>query len=133
MAFLIDTCIFIAEERKQKNLHDFLQKKTDETLAISVITAAELLHGVHRAKNPETKNKRQVFVEQILQSVPVLDFGLITARIYAQIWAELAHRGKIISAHDLQIAATAMHHNLTLITFNTKDFLPVPGLKMQGI
>jgi len=33
---------------------------------------------------------------------------------------------------DLLIAATALHHDLTLLTRNTRDFRLVPGLKRFG-
>lgn len=133
MGFLIDTCIFIQHERDNASLHDFLIKYNDESVAISVITAAELLHGIFRAKDSAIKIKRQAFVESILTQLPTLEFDLSTARIYAQIWAELAQKGKSIAAHDLQIGSTALNHGLTLITYNTKDFLRIPGLKMTKL
>lgn len=130
MGFLIDTCIFIKHERENKPLYDFLSKYSEEKVAISVITAAELLHGIFRAKNAAIKIKRQAFVENILSNVPSLEFDLSTARIYAQVWAEMAVKGKTVSAHDLQIGSTALNHGLTLITDNKKDFEKIPGIKI---
>jgi tRNA(fMet)-specific endonuclease VapC len=39
-------------------------------------------------------------------------------------------RGRLISDMDLLIAATAMHHNLTLVTRNHRHFERVPNLRL---
>lgn len=133
MGFLIDTCIFIRYERESTLLHEFLVKYNDENVGISVVTAAELLHGVFRAHTPAIRIKRQAFVESILSQMPALEFDLSTARIYAQVWAELAQKGKQVAPHDLQIGSTALNHGLTLITYNKKDFSKIPGLKIADL
>lgn len=129
MGILIDSCVFIASEREQRNFTSLVEKAGHEAVFISVITAAELLHGVHRAKDKNVRRKREIFVEQILQGIQVLEFDLITSRIYARIWADMAQKGSIISAHDMQIAATALQHQAALLTYNKKDFLRIEGLK----
>jgi predicted nucleic acid-binding protein len=42
----------------------------------------------------------------------------------------LAERGKLIGAHDLIIAATAITHDLSLLTSNSDECSRVPGLKV---
>lgn len=71
------------------------------------ITASELLHDVHRAKEPSISQKRLRFVEYILDLFPVIPFDLEIARVHAQLWADLQTNGQSIGAHDLIIAATA--------------------------
>lgn len=133
MGFLIDTCILIRYERDNMPLHDFLVEYAHENVAISVVTAAELLHGIFRAQNSAIKIKRQAFVESIITQIPTLEFDLSTARIYAQVWADLARKSKTIAPHDLQIGSTALNHGLTLLTYNKKDFTKIPGLKIAGL
>jgi tRNA(fMet)-specific endonuclease VapC len=41
-------------------------------------------------------------------------------------------RGKTIGDFDLLIAATALHHNLTLLTNNRKHFMGIAGLEMES-
>lgn len=50
MGALIDTSVFIAIERGQLALEAIAGR--DEEMAISVVTASELLHGVERANTP---------------------------------------------------------------------------------
>jgi predicted nucleic acid-binding protein len=59
-----------------------------------------------------------------------MPFGLLEARRHAQLWAELTRKGKMIGAHDLIIAATALAHDFHLATLNATEFRRVPGLKL---
>ncbi len=43
----------------------------------------------------------------------------------------LARAGAPIGPYDLMIAATAVSHNLTLVTHNTQEFSRVVGLKFE--
>src|ERR1017187_1479951 len=127
MATLIDTSVLIAVERGQIDLNA-LMTPNDE-IAIAAITASELLHGVHRASTARLSAFREAFVEGLLARVPVLSFDLLTARLHARIWAELASEGIVVGAHDLLIAATALVSGATLATRDTRSFPRIPGLK----
>jgi predicted nucleic acid-binding protein len=127
MATLIDTSVLIAVERGQIDLNA-LMTPNDE-IAIAAITASELLHGVHRASTARLSAVREAFVEGLLARVPVLSFDLLTARLHARIWAELASEGIVVGAHDLLIAATALVSGATLATRDTRSFPRIPGLK----
>jgi predicted nucleic acid-binding protein len=61
----------------------------------------------------------------------VLPFDTAAARVYAQIWADLQKRGKMIGAHDLMIGSTAISLGFNLVTFNTRNFEKIPGLKVE--
>jgi predicted nucleic acid-binding protein len=63
----------------------------------------------------------------------VLSFDLDAARVHARIWAELARRGAMIGAHDLIIAATAVRHDLAVVTRNQREFSRVEGLATRSI
>ena len=49
----------------------------------------------------------------------------------AEVRAELEAVGKIIGPHDLQIAAIALQHGLTLVTHNTREFSRTVGLQLD--
>jgi hypothetical protein len=66
-----------------------------------VITASELLHGVHRAQDSKSRTRRSALVEAILERFPILQADLSTAWIHSRIWAELVSVGLIIGPHDL--------------------------------
>ena len=56
MGLLIDSSIWIAGERHQIDLPELLSHYLGETLAISAVTASELLHGVQRAQGGKPKS-----------------------------------------------------------------------------
>ncbi len=130
MGFLIDSSILIAAERGRLSLADLARDFAGEALALSAITASELLHGVHRATSAEMREKRLRFVEYLLSIFPVLPFDLEAARIHAGLWAALQRDGQIIGAHDLLIAATARAAGYGVITANSTEFGRVPGLQV---
>ena len=55
------------------------------------------------------------------------------ALIFGEIRADLARKGTLIGAYDLQIAAIALANKLTLITHNTKKFSRVGKLKIEDL
>ena len=131
MAVLIDASILIEYERGRLELEPHLAPRQQEEFFLSVITASELLHGVHRAIQPAVRTKRAAFVEAILERFPLLPVDLVTARTHAQVWAELAAAGQMIGPHDLWLAATCIAHGLTMVTANVREFARVPGLAVE--
>ncbi len=131
MAVLIDASILIEAERGRLELGSHVARHADEESFLSVITASELLHGVHRATRPDVRAKRSAFVEGILERFPLLSVDLACARAHAQIWAELRRAGTIIGPHDLWLAATCVAHGLTMVTANIREFERVPGLAVD--
>ncbi len=132
MGVLIDASVLIEHERGHVDLTRHLEGRGEEEFFLSVVTASELLHGVHRAKDPSVRAKRSAFVEAILERFPLLPVDLATARTHAQIWAELASGGNLIGPHDLWLAAAAIAHGLTLVTANLREFQRVPGLSVES-
>ena len=53
------------------------------------------------------------------------------ANIFGEIRAYLASLGKPIGPYDLQIAAIALAHNVTVVTHNTDEFSRVPNLRIE--
>ena len=132
MAVLIDASILLEAERGRLELEPHVARHADEESFLSVITASELLQGVHRATRPDVRARRSAFVEGILERFPLLSVDLACARAHAQIWAELRQVGTIIGAHDLWLAATCVAHGLTMVTANIREFERVPGLAIEA-
>lgn len=131
MGVLIDASVLIGGERGRAALADELSGREDEEFFLSVVSASELLHGVHRAKAPDVRARRSAFVEAVLSRFPLLSIDLPTARTHSQLWAELASTGKMIGPHDLWIAAACIAHGLSLVTANAREFERVPGLRIE--
>jgi len=128
MAQLIDSSVFIALERRRQSLQDLAALVPDDPIALSSVTASELLAGVHRANTPERRLRRETFVEGVLSLVPVLPFDVRVARVHARLWADLAAVRQSVGAHDLLIAATALAYDYAVLTENLRGFARVPGL-----
>jgi tRNA(fMet)-specific endonuclease VapC len=131
MATLIDSSVLIAAERGDLNLLTFRARFAGEDVAISSVTASELLHGVYRARTPEQRHRRQAFVEGLLAQLPVVAFDLTVARVHASLWAMLAQRGTAVGERDLMIGATAIAKNFAVATRDERSFGKIPGLKVQ--
>jgi tRNA(fMet)-specific endonuclease VapC len=128
---LIDTSVLIAIERSGARPETLLTSAADRRPYLAAITASELLHGVHRADSAVRRGWRERFVNETLAALPVLAFDLETARVHARLWADLSQRGQTIGAHDLQIAATALLHGLSLATVNQREFRRISGLAVE--
>jgi tRNA(fMet)-specific endonuclease VapC len=130
MAVLIDTTVLVTAERRGRALDEVIG---DQERGISVITASELLHGVHRAQTGAVRARRSAFVEHVISAIEPLPITTAIARAHAEIWAELENDGNLIGAHDLWIAATALSHGMDVATANTRDFGRVPGLNVVPV
>lgn len=131
MGILIDSSVLINMERAATDVSAFIQGREDEEVFLSVISASELLHGVHRATDPKMKAKRLAFVEGVLIAIPVLPIDLATARSHAMLWADLARRGEMIGVHDSWLAAVCLAHDFRFATGNLREFQRVPGLDVE--
>jgi predicted nucleic acid-binding protein len=132
VGFLIDASVLIGHGRGRLDLDAQIDRLHDQEFFLSVVTASELLHGVHRSKDPTVRSKRSAFVEAILERFPILPVSLATARTHARIWAELAAAGVLIGANDLWLASTAVAHGLSLVTLNVREFARVPGVQIEN-
>ncbi len=128
MGLILDTNVFIHSERSGNPI-DFSKWEKYGNVYISAITTSELLVGVHYAQNDAQRTRRSAFVESVLAKMPVLGFETEEARVHAGLFATLAKQGKMIGAHDLIIAATAIVHNCAVLTENTNEFERVPSLE----
>lgn len=126
MGVLIDTTVLIDLERRRKEGYEV---PAGGEYFISVVTASELLEGVERG-DPEQRIWRRLFAEEIFDVTDPLPITLPIARIRASVAAVLAAKGEKIGSEDLWIAATAVAHDLELVTRNTRGFSRVPGLRL---
>jgi len=131
MAALIDSSVLIAAERGDLALDALSARYAEEDVAISAVTASELLHGVYRARSPSQRHRRQAFVEGLLAQLPIIAFDPTVARVHASLWANLAKRGVAVGERDLIIGATAIARNYTVITRDERSFPRIPGVSVQ--
>jgi tRNA(fMet)-specific endonuclease VapC len=96
---------------------------------ISAITVGELYHGAYRS---HAADRHVGNIEQrVLPAVTVLPYDSAVAKLFGGLRAELEAAGTRLDDADLQIAATAIHHGLDLVTGNIRHFARVPQLQIN--
>jgi tRNA(fMet)-specific endonuclease VapC len=93
----------------------------------TAITLGELAYGAERVTRPELYQRAM----RLLGDATVLPFDRAAAELYGHIRCELERGGARLADPDLRIAATALAHEATLVTGNTRHFERVPGLVVQ--
>jgi len=124
--FLFDTTYLINLTNKDKGAVKRAEEidSTPVFKAISVITVQEYLRGIYYlfSKDTQLLNLKLEKAEKDLSYFEVLEIDYSTAKMAADIDAELLHKGTPVSISDVLIAASAIKYNLTVITRNDKDF-----------
>ena len=95
----------------------------------SAVTIAELFEGAFRLSDPAPLVAR--IETAVVPALTVLGFDERAARTFGQIAAALRNAGAPLADMDLQIAATAITHDLELVTGNPRHFARVPGLRIS--
>jgi tRNA(fMet)-specific endonuclease VapC len=131
MAYLIDSDWVIDHLSDVQEAVELLDALADENLAISIITYMEVYQGVARSPDP---NEAEQKFEAFLTGVFVLPLSLTIARRCAKLRNHLKQQRKRVNARalDLLIAATALEHNLILVTRNTHDYSDIPDLRLHS-
>lgn len=132
MGLLIDASALIDHDRGRLDLDSHLQGHREEEFFLSIVTASELLHGVHRARGSARRSRRSAWVERTLDRFPLLTIDLASARAHARLWAELAGVGRIIGPQDLLLAAACLAHGYILVTANVWELGRVQGLEIEN-
>jgi tRNA(fMet)-specific endonuclease VapC len=126
MSFLIDTDTASAHLRNNRTVTGRFLQYTGQ-LYISTVTLAELKSWVYRKKTP-AKYRRGL--SDMLRDFHILDVDDIVAEQAGVAGAELFDRGAPVATPDLLIGATALAHDLTVVTHNAQDFVIIPGLRV---
>lgn len=133
MGIILDTSLLIEAERQEYATDKFTENREEEVFGLSVITVAELLHGVHRADSTKRRLKRRAYVEKVIELFPVYNFEISIARIYSELWSDLSRKGIQIGAHDLIIGSTALSLGFSVATYNLRHFERIEGLKVERL
>jgi predicted nucleic acid-binding protein len=95
----------------------------------SAVTVGELFKGAFLS--PDRDRHLKNIEERVLPAVTLLPYDAAVARAYGEISADLSRQGRILTDADLQIAATAVHHGLELVTGNIRHFVRIVGLRIN--
>ena len=126
MGFLLDTNVLSAYIKgERRTAAKFIQY--GGRLYLSAVTLAEVSVWT-RLTNRKAK---QSDLDAVLPTLTVLPLDEPIALRFAAVSAGLRNAGAPLPTADLLIAATALHHGLTMVTANRRHFDPVPGLAVE--
>ena len=130
MRYLLATNICIAlVHRPEELLKQKLAEKRPQDLVLASIVKAELLYGARKSQRVAENLKELDAFFAPFDSIPFDDKA---ADFYGSSRALLAKAGTPIGINDLFIASIALAHDLTVVTRNTKEFIRVPGLRLES-
>jgi predicted nucleic acid-binding protein len=133
MAFLFDTDA-ISEVLKPRPAPGYLRWLAGVPRSeqfTSAVVVGELYKGAFRS--PDRERHLHNIDTRVLPAVTVLPYDLAVARVFGEIQAGLAREGRGLADADLQIAATAIHHGLQVVTGNVRHFRRIPGIRLEPI
>jgi len=134
MGVVLDSSVLVAAERQGHNAREVLTAISshlgDTEIGLSAITLLELAHGAARANTPERKAKREQFIDELIQAVPVYSITAAVGLRAGQIDGENQARGVRLPLSDLLIGVTALELGYGVATLNVRHFRLVPGLSI---
>lgn len=131
MSYLLDTCI-ISRLRKIKSnpidqLKNWILSHPENYYFLSVLTIGEIQAGISKLNRGD--EKKMILEDWLLTDlIPrfrdrILPIDEHTSTLWGSLKGEAFKRNKTLPVIDSLIAATAIQHNLILVTENTKDFI----------
>ena len=101
-----------------------------EGISISIVSVAELYEGVLNSHDPE---RRERSLQDFLRLFPIIDLDVPICRVFGVERARLRATGTLIPDMDLLIGATALRHDLTLLSNNRRHFERLSGLHIISV
>ena len=120
--YLLDTNI-VSELRKTRPhgaVVAWLNGVNDTDIHLSAVTLGEIQAGIEitREQDALKADAIEAWADQVAGAYNVLSMDAATFRL----WAKLMHRQSNTVYEDAMIAASALLHNLTVVTRNVRDF-----------
>jgi toxin FitB len=130
MGWLLDTNILseLRRPRPEPRVVNFVSQCPLEQLYISAVTLAEIRYGIEVVEDISRRTELQDWLTEKVR--PMFDQRVlqITEDVMV-IWRLLVQKGRktghVFPQPDLIIAATALHHGLTVVTRNENDYQKV--------
>ncbi len=132
LIFLIDSDVISEQIRPTPRVHVLRKlRRHRHEMAIASVTWQEIRYGMERL--PVSARRQMIenyLTEIVLPSIPILEYDFAAADWHARERVRLEKRGLTPPFADGQIAAVARTRDLTLVTFNLKDFKRFDSLRV---
>ena len=127
--YLLDTDILIYSLKAHEIVQQNLRHHLHDPINVSAITLMELYYGAYKSQKIANNLAKVKAIENSLEIIPV---NREMVEIFGVLKSDLEKVGKPLDDFDLILAATAMSHNLIIVTNNEKHFGRIDGLKMEN-
>jgi tRNA(fMet)-specific endonuclease VapC len=128
--YLVDSDWLIDAAAGKSDAIGTLDRLSTDGLAVGIIAVAEIYEGAFRAPNPE---EMLASFREFLASYPMLHLTDPIVERFARMRAALRQQGQLIPDMDLLIAATALRHDLILVTRNVRHFERIAELQLYQL
>ena len=125
--YLLDTNWIIQALANRQPALGALDRLAGSRVYVSYVTVGELYERAFSFANPQA---HLISFRYFLGFYRLLGLSDPIMERFAETRALLRRRGQGIADFDLLLAATALHHDLTLLTFNLRHFERIPDLKL---
>ena len=136
--YLFDTDVLsaLAKKRRPQGLMARLAATPAAAQFTTAISVAEICYGLFKLEEQggaaASRNLFEFFEKQVFPRLAILPFETEDARSYGRLKATLERKGRPRFESDLQIAAIALRHRLTVVTSNVRHFRGIPGLRTEN-
>src|SRR5262245_13755890 len=123
MSFLVDANV-LSEPTKPAPDRKVVEWLTthESDLVVDAIILGELYFGILALPRGRKRTRLELWFEAVAQTVICLPWDAVTSRRWAALVVNLKRRGEPVPLLDGMIAATALVHDLIVVTRNTRDF-----------
>lgn len=133
--YLLDTCIFseLTKKEPSSSVTDWLREKDERLFFVSAMTFGEIKKDIERVTETARKKKLESWLREFL--IPrfwerILPINGQVANVWGEYVAASEKKGRVLPTIDSLIAATAITHDLHIVTRNIRDFY---GLQLSVI
>jgi tRNA(fMet)-specific endonuclease VapC len=132
VSYLLDTNHWSYLQEQHPLVVSRLHQLSDEaSLYMSVVSQGELLAGVEWAQGLRRKRRLLELYEQVVaMATAILPVTPQVAERYAQIYAQLRQKGRLIQTNDIWIAASALVYDMILVSADA-HFRFIDGLTVE--
>ena len=109
---------------------EWLSSLPREEQFTSAVSVAELYRGADESRDRNTHLRH--IDERVLPTLTVLPFDVAVARRFGELRVAVPET-EDLSNRELQVAATALHHGLEIVTSRTGRFRRIPGLRVRAL